>query len=148
MSVDSITLRVSECSLKFISSASTILLAPMGHDRISWMSGVPGPAWAPNVNNDQALEIVEKAVKNCGYTLGRDMAIGIDFASSSFWDEDKKIYDYARQGVKRDTGEQIEFASRLMRDYKLVYAEDPVEEGDFESMAVLTKKNPFDQIIL
>jgi enolase len=99
-------------------------------------------AWAPNVNNDQAFEIVEKAVKNCGYTLGRDMAIGIDFASSSFWDEEKQVYDYARQGLKRDTGEQIEFANKLMRDYKLVYAEDAVHEGDFESMAVLTKKNP------
>jgi enolase len=99
-------------------------------------------AWAPNVNNDQALDIVEKAVRNCGFALGRDMAIGIDFASSSFWDEEKEVYDYARQGLKRDTGEQIEFANRLIRDYKLVYAEDPVQEGDFQSMAVLTKKNP------
>jgi enolase len=98
--------------------------------------------WAPNVNNDQALEIVEKAVRNCGFALGRDMAIGIDFASSSFWDEEKEVYDYARQGLKRETGEQIEFANRLIRDYKLVYAEDPVQEGDFQSMAVLTKKNP------
>lgn len=98
--------------------------------------------WAPNVNNDQALEIVEKAVRNCGFALGRDMAIGIDFASSSFWDEEKEVYDYARQGLKRETGEQIEFANRLVRDYKLVYAEDPVQEGDFQSMAVLTKKNP------
>jgi enolase len=97
--------------------------------------------WAPNVNNDQALEIVEKAVRNCGFALGRDMAIGIDFASSSFWDEEKEVYDYARQGLKRETGEQIEFANRLIRDYKLVYAEDPVQEGDFQSMAVLTKKN-------
>ena len=99
-------------------------------------------AWAPNVNNDQALEIVEKSVGNCGFALGRDMAIGIDFASSSFWDDEKEVYDYARQGLKRDTGEQIEFANRLIRDYKLVYAEDPVQEGDFQSMAVLTKKNP------
>jgi enolase len=97
--------------------------------------------WAPNVNNDQALEIVEKAVRNCGFALGRDMAIGIDFASSSFWDEEKEVYDYARQGLKRETGEQIEFANRLIRDYKLVYAEDPVQQGDFQSMAVLTKKN-------
>ncbi len=99
-------------------------------------------AWAPNVNNDQALKIVEKAVGNCGYTLGKEMAIGIDFASSSFWNEEREIYDYSRQGIKRDTGEQIEFASKLVRDYKLVYAEDPVHEGDFQSMAVLTKRNP------
>jgi len=98
-------------------------------------------AWAPNVTNDKALEIAQKAVENCGYRLGKDMALGIDFASSSFWDEQNNVYNYARQGIKRDTGEQIEFANRLIADYKLVYAEDPVHEGDFESMAVLTKKN-------
>jgi enolase len=109
--------------------------------RFTYGKGDEG-AWAPNVNNDQALEIIEKAVNNCGYTLGKDMAIGIDFASSSFWNEEKQFYDYARQGIKRDTGEQIEYANRLMHDYKLIYAEDPVHEGDFESMAVLNKKNP------
>jgi enolase len=109
--------------------------------RFTYGKGDEG-AWAPNVNNDQALEIIEKAVNNCGYTLGKDMAIGIDFASSSFWNEEDQLYDYARQGIKRDTGEQIEFANRLIHDYKLIYAEDPVHEGDFESMAVLNKKNP------
>ena len=109
--------------------------------RFTYGKGDEG-AWAPNVNNDQALEIVEKAVNNCGYTLGKDMAIGIDFASSSFWNEEMQLYDYARQGIKRDTGEQIEFANRLIHDYKLIYAEDPVHEGDFESMAILNKKNP------
>ncbi|HEX6560572.1 MAG TPA: enolase C-terminal domain-like protein [Nitrososphaera sp.] len=99
-------------------------------------------AWAPSVNNDQALEIAEKTIESCGYRLGKDMALGIDFASSSFWDEKNSVYDYARQGIKRDTGEQIEFASRLMKDFKLAYAEDPVHEADFESMAVLTKRNP------
>jgi enolase len=110
-------------------------------NRFTYGKGDEG-AWAPNVNNDQALEIIEKAVSNCGYTLGKDMAIGIDFASSSFWNEEKQLYDYTRQGIKRDTSEQIEFANRLIHDYKLIYAEDPVHEGDFESMAVLNKKNP------
>jgi enolase len=109
--------------------------------RFTYGKGDEG-AWAPNVNNDQALEIIEKAVNNCGYTMGKDMSIGIDFASSSFWNEEEQLYDYSRQGIKRDTGEQIEFANRLMHDYKLIYAEDPVHEGDFESMAILNKKNP------
>ena len=109
--------------------------------RFTYGKGDEG-AWAPNVNNDQALEIIENAVNNCGYTLGKDMAIGIDFASSSFWNEEKQLYDYVRQGIKRDTGEQIEFANRLIHDYELIYVEDPMHEGDFESMAVLNKRNP------
>src|ERR687891_212730 len=76
-------------------------------------------AWAPNLNNDQAIEIVEKAVKNCGFTIGKDMALGIDFASSSMWNENKQVYDYRRQGILRDTQEQIEFANYLISTYKL-----------------------------
>ena len=109
--------------------------------RFTYGKGDEG-AWAPNLNNDQGLEVIEKAVNNCGYTMGKDMAIGIDFASSSFWNEEEQLYEYRRQGIKRDTGEQIEFANMLIHDYKLIYAEDPVQEDDFESMALLTKKNP------
>ena len=99
-------------------------------------------AWAPNLNNDQALEIVEKAVKDCGFTIGKDMALGVDFASSSIWNENKQVYDYFRQGILRDTQEQIEFANSLISTYKLIYVEDPVHEEDFKSMADITKKNP------
>ena len=98
--------------------------------------------WAPNVNNDQALELVEKAIKNCGFSLGKEISIGIDLASSSLWNEKKKIYDYVRQGIVRNTQEQIDFADDLIRGYKLIYLEDPVHEEDFESMAVITKRNP------
>ena len=98
--------------------------------------------WAPNVNNDQALELVEKAIKNCGFSLGKKISIGIDLASSSLWNEKKKIYDYVRQGIVRNTQEQIDFADDLIREYKLIYLEDPVHEEDFESMAIITKRNP------
>ena len=99
-------------------------------------------AWAPNVNNDEAFEILEKSVKNCGFSLGSDVSIGIDFASSSFWDEKKKAYNYARQGIMRDSEEQIDFINDLINKYKLIYSEDPVHEEDFQSMAIITKKNP------
>src|SRR6266542_323940 len=36
-------------------------------------------AWAPHLNNDQALEFSEKAVKNCGFALGKDISLGVDF---------------------------------------------------------------------
>jgi enolase len=98
-------------------------------------------AWAPNLNNDQALDVVEKSVKNCGFTIGKDMSLGIDFASSSIWNENKQVYDYSRQGILRDTEEQIEFVNYLIKTYKLIYVEDPVHEEDFKNMAAITKKN-------
>ena len=98
-------------------------------------------AWAPNVNNDEAVSIVAQAVENGGLRLGKDVALGIDFASSSLWDSARKIYDYSRQGLVRNTEEQISFVEDLIKNYHLIYAEDPVSEDDFESMAFLTKRN-------
>ncbi|MGC2441688.1 MAG: enolase C-terminal domain-like protein [Nitrososphaeraceae archaeon] len=98
-------------------------------------------AWAPNVNNDEAVSIVAQAVENAGLRLGRDVALGIDFASSSMWNSTRKIYDYSRQGLVRNTEEQIGFVEDLIKNYHLIYAEDPVNEDDFESMALLTKRN-------
>jgi enolase len=98
--------------------------------------------WAPNLNNDKALEVVEKAVKDCGFILGKDISLGIDFASSSFWDKRRKVYNYSRQRLIRNGEEQIDFANKLIKRYKLIYAEDPVHEEDFEGIAIINKSNP------
>lgn len=99
-------------------------------------------AWAPNLNNDQALEVVEKAVSDSGYNSGKEVAIGIDFASSSFWNEKNKSYDYVRQGLVRSPNEQIGFVNDLIDKYHLIYVEDPVHEEDFEGMSIINKDNP------
>jgi enolase len=108
--------------------------------RFTYGKGDEG-AWAPNVNNDRAIEIVEKAIVNCGFVLGKEMCIGIDFASSSLWDDKTKRYEYSRQGISRSTEAQIDFVNDLIRKYKLFYVEDPVNEDDFDSMALITKRN-------
>jgi enolase len=97
--------------------------------------------WAPNADNDHALEITELAVKNCGFKIGTDMSLGIDFASSSFWDEKSRVYNYRRQGITRDRDKQIEYVNQLIRKYNLIYVEDPVNEEDFEGTARITKDN-------
>ncbi len=99
-------------------------------------------AWAPNLNNDQALEVVEKAVSDSGYDSGKDVAIGIDFASSSFWNEKNKSYEYLRQGLVRSPNEQINYVNNLIDKYHLIYVEDPVHEEDFEGMSIINKNNP------
>ena len=108
--------------------------------RFTYGKGDEG-AWAPNVDNDSAIEIVEKAIVNCGFVLGKEMCIGIDFASSSLWDDKTKRYEYTRQGISRSTEEQIDFVNDLIKKYKLFYVEDPVNEDDFDSMALITKRN-------
>ena len=109
-------------------------------NRFTYGRGDEG-AWAPNLNNDQAVSVVAEAIENSGLNLGKDVGLGIDFASSSLWDSKKNHYNYARQGLVRNTEEQIDFVEDLIKNYHLIYAEDPVHEDDFESMARITEKN-------
>lgn len=97
-------------------------------------------AWAPRMNNIQALDAVEKACSNCGFKLGKDISMGVDFATSSLWDPKTKAYVYARTGRKLTPARQLEYVSNIIKDYKLIYAEDPVHEEAFDDMAELTKK--------
>jgi enolase len=98
--------------------------------------------WAPRLKNDQALEIAAKACEQLGFTLGKEVSLGVDFASSTQWNEKKNKYVYDREGFENNPEEQIEFASDIIKKYKLVYAEDAVHEEAFEDMSILTKKFP------
>ena len=98
--------------------------------------------WAPKLDNQKALELSAKACENLGYTLGKEVALGVDFASSTQWNEKKKKYVYDREGFENTPDKQIEFVSEIIKKYKLVYAEDAVHEEAFEEMAILTSKFP------
>ncbi|HXW03066.1 MAG TPA: enolase [Nitrosarchaeum sp.] len=98
--------------------------------------------WAPKLKNEKALELSAKACENLGFTLGKEVALGVDFASSTQWSEEKEKYVYERAGFVNSSKEQIEFAANLIKKYKLIYAEDAVHEEAFEDMAELTAKFP------
>ena len=98
--------------------------------------------WAPKLENQKALEVSAKACENLGFTLGKEVSLGVDFASSTQWDEKKGKYVYNRAGFENSTGEQIEFASDIIDKFKLVYAEDAVHEEAFEDMSEITSKFP------
>ena len=98
--------------------------------------------WAPKLENQKALEVSAKACENLGFTLGNEVSLGVDFASSTQWNEEKGKYVYDRAGFENSTGEQIDFAADIIDKFKLIYAEDAVHEEAFEDMAELTAKFP------
>jgi len=98
--------------------------------------------WAPKLENQKALEVSAKACENLGFTLGKEVSLGVDFASSTQWNEEKQKYVYDRAGFENTTGEQIDFAADIIEKYKLIFAEDAVHEEAFDDMAELTAKFP------
>lgn len=97
-------------------------------------------AWAPNLKNEDALEIATKACEEVSQETGIECKIGLDVAASSLWDTKKGCYIYPRDKVEKDSEEQLEFVWNLVQKYKLAYVEDPFHEEDFESFGELTKK--------
>ena len=98
--------------------------------------------WAPKLDNEKALEVSVKAIENLGFTLGKEVSLGVDFASSTQWNEEKQKYLYDRAGFENSPKEQIDFAANIIEKYKLIYAEDAVHEEAFLDMAELTAKFP------
>jgi len=92
-------------------------------------------AWAPSLNDDEALEVVAEAVERAADVETR---LGLDVAASELWDAKEEAYVYG--DTTRDTDEQIEFIESLVREHDLVYVEDPLREDDFDAFARLTER--------
>lgn len=94
-------------------------------------------AWAANLSNWDALEIVRTAIDNVSKELGIRIIMGVDMASSSFYSNGK--YVYRREGRSLDREGQLAFVEDIIRKYDLKYVEDPFYEEDFEMFAELRR---------
>ena len=71
----------------------------------------------------------------------------LDMAASEFWDPEKEKYIYTKEGVERDTGEQVDYVAEIIDTYGMYFVEDPIREGDMQGFADLTRKSG-DQCII
>ena len=118
-------------------------------DKDSTFTGGKGDegGWAPNLTNEEALEIQTSACEEISDETGVLVRPGLDVASSEFWNEDEQKYIYEREGTSRTVEEQIDYIADLISTYKFFYVEDPIQENDFSAFAVITKKSGDDCLI-
>ncbi|MDP3624770.1 MAG: phosphopyruvate hydratase [Methanobacteriaceae archaeon] len=96
--------------------------------------------WAPNISNDDALEMQAKACEEVGDEMGIKIRPSLDMAASEMWDASQEKYIYGQENIARDTGEQIEFVKEIIETYHMLYVEDPLDEADFAGFSELTAK--------
>ncbi len=91
--------------------------------------------------NEEPLELIAEAVKNAGYKLGEEIFLGMDVASSEFY-EGNGMYNLVKSGEgKKSTEEMIQFLEKLVKDYPaIVTIEDGLAESDWEGWAELTRR--------
>jgi len=112
------------------------------HDRhLSTAIGDEG-GFAPNLKSaEDALETIAAAVKKAGYSLGTEIFIALDPASSEFFDTEKNAYVFKKSdGSQKSAGELVEYYAQLCAKFPIVSIEDGCAENDWDGWKKLTKR--------
>jgi enolase len=95
--------------------------------------------FAPNVaGNDEAIELILKAIEAAGYTPGQDVVLGLDCASSEFYKDGK--YVLASEKLELDSAGMTDYLATLAEKYPIISIEDGMAEGDWDGWKLLTDK--------
>ena len=95
--------------------------------------------FAPGLaSHEEAIELILEAISKAGFEPGRDIGIGLDCASSEFYDEEKNLYTLTKQGKTYTAEQWIEVLAGWVEKYPVVSIEDGMAEGDWEGWAKLT----------
>ena len=96
-------------------------------------------AWIADINNQEALNLMKQVCQEVSEQIGFECKIGIDIAASTLWNSEKGCYIYPHEGTQKTPEEQIDYVSKLIEEYNIMYVEDPFHEKDFDSFASLTR---------
>ena len=90
---------------------------------------------------EDALDTIAFAVKNAGYTFGKDIMIALDCAAAEFYENNE--YNYKKfegdQGKVRSSKEQADYLASLASKYPIISIEDGMDENDWDGWKYLTE---------
>ena len=98
--------------------------------------------FAPNLTNDQALDVVMQAITAAGYKPGKQIAIALDCASSELFDEGgRKGYKFWKSNPDKlfTADEMIAIYADWCKKYPIVSIEDGLDQSDWEGYVKFTQ---------
>ena len=95
--------------------------------------------FAPDLkSNEEALELMVQAIEAAGYKPGEQVAIALDPAASSFWEDGAYDLAKSKQG-KRTSAEMVSMYAEWAKKYPILSIEDGLAGYDWEGFAALTR---------
>jgi enolase len=96
--------------------------------------------FAPDLkSNEEAVQLILRAIEKAGYRPGVDVSLALDPAASEFYQDGR--YVLKGEGGKRLTSEEmVEFYARWVAQYPIVSIEDGMAENDWEGWVALTAR--------
>jgi len=95
--------------------------------------------FAPDLSsNEEAIEVILQAIDKAGYQAGKDIYLGLDVASSEFYESGK--YQLASEGRSFDAAGFSDYLAGWVDQYPIISIEDGMDESDWEGWAILTEQ--------
>ncbi len=95
--------------------------------------------FAPNVaNHEAAIQMILRAIEAAGYEPGRQVALGLDCASSEFFKNGK--YELAGEGLSLSSKDFAHLLASWCDKYPILSIEDGCAENDWDGWAYLTQQ--------
>ena len=96
--------------------------------------------FAPNLGKDEeAIELILKAIEKAGYTPGEQVGIALDTASSELFNDGKYVFKKS-DGSQKTSEEMVELFSGWVEQYPILSIEDGLAEDDWDGWALLTRE--------
>lgn len=96
--------------------------------------------FAPNLkSNEEALAFIMTAIEKAKYKPGKEIAIALDAAASSFYEKGKYIMA-AEKKPNKTAAEMVSFYQNLVKKYPIISIEDGLAEDDWDGWKLLTDK--------
>lgn len=98
--------------------------------------------FAPNLkSNEEAVEVILKAIEKAGYKPAEDIMIALDPAASEFYNKDKGRYVFKKSdGRELTSDEMASFWESWANKYPIISLEDGMAEDDWDGWKTLTNK--------
>ena len=95
--------------------------------------------FAPDFSsNKQCLDFIINAIEQSGYKPGQEIYIGLDVASSEFFDGKK--YKLASESLELSSQDIIKYYQNLIDNYPIISIEDGLDENDWDGWSLMTQE--------
>ena len=89
--------------------------------------------------NTEPLELIMEAITKAGYKPGEQIFLGMDVASSEFYNAEKGVYELTKSGEGTKTSEEmIAWFEEMIKKYPIITIEDGLSESDWKGWEKLT----------
>jgi enolase len=95
--------------------------------------------FAPDLrSNEEAIEVILEAINKAGYAAGEDVLLGLDVASTEFFENGK--YNLVGEGKRLSSEQFVDFLAGWAKQYPIVTIEDGMAEDDWSGWKLLTER--------